>query len=181
MEFFEDASETEKMALSVEDSDGCYVVPAFVGLGAPHWDAYATGLIIGLTRNTSKEHIVRAALEAIAYQSAEVLQCMEADLGHPLKELKIDGGASANNFLIQDQADLLGRTVRRPRNTESTALGAAFLAGLATGVWPNVEAIRNCWQEDRKFEGNISEETRKNRMTGWLRAEERSKKWLSEN
>jgi glycerol kinase len=181
MEFFEDASETEKMALSVEDSDGCYVVPAFVGLGAPHWDAYATGLIIGLTRNTSKEHIVRAALEAVAYQSAEVLQCMEADLGHPLKELKIDGGASANNFLIQDQADLLGRTVRRPRNTESTALGAAFLAGLATGVWPNVEAIRNCWQEDRKFEGNISEETRKSRMTGWLRAEERSKKWLSEN
>ncbi|HCV85622.1 MAG TPA: glycerol kinase, partial [Deltaproteobacteria bacterium] len=105
--------------------------PAFVGLGAPHWDAYARGLIIGLTRNTSKAHIVRAALEAIAYQSAEVLQCMEADLGYPLQELKIDGGASANNFLAQYQADLLGKTVRRPQNAESTALGAAFLAGLA--------------------------------------------------
>ena len=178
MEFFQNASETEKMAMSVEDSDGCYVVPAFVGLGAPHWDAYARGLIIGLTRNTSKAHIVRAALEAIAYQSAEVLQCMEADLGYPLQELKIDGGASANNFLAQDQADLLGRTVRRPKNAESTALGAAFLAGLAVGVWPSIESLKSCWQEDRKFEGTISEDERKVRMTGWLRAEERSKKWM---
>ena len=178
MELFQNASETEKIALSVEDSDGCYVVPAFVGLGAPHWDAYARGLIIGLTRNTSKAHIVRAALEAIAYQSAEVLQCMEADLGYPLQELKIDGGASANNFLAQDQADLLGKTVRRPKNAESTALGAAFLAGLAVNVWPSIESIKSCWHEDRKFEGNISEDNRRTRMTGWLRAEERSKRWV---
>ncbi len=178
MELFQNASETEKLALSVEDSDGCYVVPAFVGLGAPHWDAYARGLIIGLTRNTSKAHIVRAALEAIAYQSAEVLQCMEADLGYPLQELKIDGGASANNFLAQYQADLLGKTVRRPQNAESTALGAAFLAGLAVNVWPSIESLKSCWHEDRKFEGNISEDNRRSRMTGWLRAEERSKRWV---
>ena len=178
MELFQNASETEKLALSVEDSDGCYVVPAFVGLGAPHWDAYARGLIIGLTRNTSKAHIVRAALEAIAYQSAEVLQCMEADLGYPLQELKIDGGASANNFLAQYQADLLGKTVRRPQNAESTALGAAFLAGLAVNVWPSIESLKSCWHEDRKFEGNISEDNRRSLMTGWLRAEERSKRWV---
>ena len=178
MELFQNASETENIALSVEDSDGCYVVPAFVGLGAPHWDAYARGLIIGLTRNTSKAHIVRAALEAIAYQSAEVLQCMEADLGYPLQELKIDGGASTNNFLAQDQADLLGKTVRRPKNAESTALGAAFLAGLAVNVWPSIESLKSCWHEDRKFEGNISEDNRRTRMTGWLRAEERSKRWV---
>jgi glycerol kinase len=103
---------------------------------------------------------------------------MEADLGHPLQELKIDGGASANNFLAQDQADLLGRTVRRPKNAERTALGAAFLAGLAVGVWPNIESLKSCWQEDRKFERTISEDDRKIRMTGWLRAEERSKKWI---
>ena len=178
MELFQNAFETEKLALSVKDSDGCYVVPAFVGLGAPHWDAYARGLIIGLTRNTSKAHIVRAALEAIAYQSAEVLQCMEADLGYPLQELKIDGGASANNFLAQYQADLLGKTVRRPQNAESTALGAAFLAGLAVNVWPSIESLKSCWHEDRKFEGNISEDNRRSRMTGWLRAEERSKRWV---
>ena len=176
--FFQDAAETEAMALSVPDSDGCYVVPAFVGLGAPHWDAYARGLIIGLTRNTSREHIVRAALEAICYQSAEVLQSMEADLGAPLEELRIDGGASANNFLAQDQADLLRRSVRRPQNPESTALGAAFLAGLATGVWSSLEELRTCWQEDRSFVPNLSEAERQQRMKGWLRAEERSKQWI---
>jgi glycerol kinase len=179
MQFFAEVSETETLALSVDNTDGVYLVPAFVGLGAPHWDAYARGLMIGLTRNTSKAHLVRAGLEAIAYQSAEVLQCMEADWGHPLQELRIDGGASANQFLAQFQADIVGLTVRRPQNRESTAMGAAFLAGLATQVWGSQEELRQAWREERSFAPSFSAAERQQRMEGWLRAEERSKQWES--
>jgi glycerol kinase len=178
LELFQDAAETEAMALSVEGSGGVFVVPAFVGLGAPHWDPYARGTIVGLTRDTNRRHLVRAALEAIAFQSAEILQGMAADTGLSLSELRIDGGASANNFLCQFQADLLGLNVTRPKVIETTAMGAAFLAGLGAGVWKSPEEIQSMWQEDRQFQPQFSRDEAASRMKEWARAIERSRNWI---
>ena len=178
LEFFKDASETQAMAESVSDSGGVFVVPAFVGLGAPHWDPYARGTIVGLTRDTNRNHIVRASLEAIAYQSAEVLRSIANDTGVELKELRIDGGAAANDFLCQFQADLLGMKVTRPKILDTTAMGAAFLAGLAVGVWKDQAQIRKLWQEEKTFAANISREDANQKMDAWNRAVERSKGWI---
>ena len=154
------------------------MVPAFVGLGAPHWDPYARGTIVGLTRDTNRNHIVRASLEAIAYQSAEVLRSIASDTRGEVKELRIDGGAAANDFLCQFQADLLGLNVTRPQILETTAMGAAFLAGLAVGVWQDQAQIRNLWQEEKIFTPQISNSDAASLMEDWSRAIERSKSWI---
>ncbi|MBM3476024.1 MAG: glycerol kinase GlpK [Armatimonadetes bacterium] len=171
------AAESETLAASVPDTGGVYLVPAFVGLGAPHWDASARGAIVGLTRGTSRAHIVRAALEAMAYQTADVLQAMEEDLGARLPELRVDGGAAANDFLLQFQADILGAPVVRPKVTETTALGAAYLAGLAVGVWSGTEELAGHWAEDRRFTPDMPAADRGHRTAGWRRAVERSRNW----
>ena len=178
LELFADASETQAMAESVSDSGGVFVVPAFVGLGAPHWDPYARGTIVGLTRDTNRNHIVRASLEAIAYQSAEVLRSIASDTRAEVKELRIDGGAAANDFLCQFQADLLGLNVTRPQILETTAMGAAFLAGLAVGVWQDQAQIGNLWQEEKIFTPQISKGNAASLMEDWSRAIERSKSWI---
>ena len=178
LQLFEDASETQKMAESVSDSGGVFVVPAFVGLGAPHWDPYARGTIVGLSRDTNRNHIVRASLEAIAFQSAEVLQSIAKDTGKEIKELRIDGGAAANDFLCRFQADVLGLHVKRPRILETTAMGAAFLAGLSVGVWKDQEQISKLWKQEKMFSPNISREDSARMMEGWGRAVERAKEWV---
>jgi glycerol kinase len=174
------AAETEALATSVEDNGGVYFVPAFVGLGAPHWDAYARGTIVGLTRGSTREHIARAALESIAYQTSDVLRCMRDDSGIDLTELRVDGGAARNDFLMQFQADILGIPVVRPVNTETTAAGAAFLAGLAVGFWPSVDDLAEMWQRERTFEPSMSKSERERLLSDWTRAVERSRNWKSE-
>lgn len=171
------SGEVEALATSVPSSEGVFLVPAFVGLGAPYWDSYARGTIVGLTRGTGAAHIARAALEAIAYQSAELLTAMGQDSGAPLKELRVDGGASLNNLLMQFQADILGVPVVRPRVTETTALGAAYLAGLAVGYWQGTEEITRQWQMDRTFEPQMDPSEREHRMNRWRQAVERSRAW----
>ena len=172
------SGEIEAFAASVEDTGGVYLVPAFAGLGAPHWDAYARGTMLGLTRGTTRAHIARAALEAIAFQSAELLQAMQQDAGIRLKELRVDGGAAVNAMLIQFQADILGVPVVRPKVLETTALGAAYLAGLATGVWKSIGAISRQWAAGRRFEPAMGRSEAEARMAGWTRALERSKDWI---
>jgi glycerol kinase len=174
-----DAAETEVLARSVEDSGGVYFVPAFVGLGAPYWDAYARGTIIGLTRGTDRRHIVRAALEAICYQSRDVLEAMAADSGIRLETLRADGGAATNNQLMQLQADLLGVPVERPVVTETTALGAAYLAGLAVGFWKGTDEIATQWRTDAEFTPALPVEQRDALYRGWARAVERAGGWVS--
>lgn len=171
------AAETEALAGSVTDTGGVYFVPAFVGLGAPHWDAYARGTIIGLTRGTNRAHLVRAALEAICYQTRDVMDAMTADAGVPLHALRVDGGAVANNLLCQLQADLLGVPVQRPVVTETTALGAAYLAGLAVGVWEGQKGIAAQWQMDREFRPQMAAAERDRLYAGWQRAVQRAKGW----
>ena len=171
------SSDVEKLAASVPDAGGIYFVPAFAGLGAPHWDQYARGLIGGLTRGTTAAHIARAALEGIAFQVADVLSSMEADAGIKLKELRVDGGACANNLLMQFQADLLGVPVVRPAVQETTALGAAYLAGLAVGFWRNLAEISQQWKVDRKFEPAMKTNERDQMRAKWSKALERSKAW----
>ena len=171
------APEVEKLAASVPDNGGIYFVPAFAGLGAPHWDQYARGLLGGLTRGTTGAHIARAALEGIAFQVADVLSSMEADAGIKLKELRVDGGACANNLLMQFQADILGVPVVRPAVQETTALGAAYLAGLAVGFWRNLGEISQQWKVDRKFEPAMKEGDRARMRGEWSKALERSKAW----
>jgi glycerol kinase len=171
------SAEIEALAASVEDAGGVYLVPAFAGLGAPHWDAYARGTMLGLTRGTTRAHIARAALEAIAFQSAELLQSMQKDAGIRLKELRVDGGAAANDMLMQFQADILGVPVLRPKVLETTALGAAYLAGLTTGVWKDTAAIGRQWAVGRRFEPAMGRADARARMAGWTRALERSKGW----
>lgn len=175
-----DAKDTEYFATSVPDSGGVYVVPAFVGLGAPHWDMYARGTIIGITRGTSRNHIIRASLEAIAYQTRDVLDAMMQDTGINLRTLKVDGGASQNNFLMQFQADILGKEVDRPVVTETTALGAAYLAGIAVGFWKNKEEISEKWSIDRKFIPSISEDEREKKYRTWKKAVKRSQMWADD-
>ncbi len=178
LQLFEDASETQAIAESVADSGGVFVVPAFVGLGAPHWDPYARGTIVGLNRDTNRGHIVRASLEAIAFQSAEVLRSIANDTGQEIRELRIDGGAAANDFLCRFQADILGMQVRRPKILETTAMGAAFLAGLAVGVWQDQAQISKLWQQEKMFAPRISGEESAHLMEGWGRAVERAKGWI---
>jgi glycerol kinase len=171
------AAEIEQLAQQVADTGGVYFVPAFVGLGTPHWDPRARGAIVGITRGTTRAHIARATLEAIAFQTCEALEVMQHHSGTTLSELRVDGGASANNFLMQLQADFLGVDVVRPRNIETTALGAAFLAGLKVGYWPNPEAVQALWAPDRRFTPSITEGKRRNALRLWKRAVERSKAW----
>jgi glycerol kinase len=177
LEFFRSAPEIEALAKTVPDTGGVYLVPAFAGLGAPHWDPYARGTIVGLTRGTTKAHIARAALEAIALQTMDVLQAMQADAGIKLKQLRVDGGASANDLLMQLQADLLGVPVVRPKVSETTALGAAYLAGLAVGFWKSQADIAKQWQVDKQFAPAMKAPARKKLASGWERALRRAKAW----
>lgn len=171
------AAESEKYALQVEDTNGAYVVPAFAGLGAPHWDQYARGTIVGITRGCNRDHIIRATLESIAYQTFDVLKAMEGDSGVTLNSLKVDGGACANRFLMQFQADILATVVHKPECIETTALGAAYLAGLAVGFWKDKEEIRRNWSLAETFTPNMLEERREKLINGWKRAVKRSFDW----
>jgi len=170
LQLIEHANETEPLAASVEDTQGVYVVPAFTGLGTPYWNAEARGMITGLTRGSGKAHLVRAALESIAYQTMDVLRVMERESGIRLHELRVDGGAAKNGFLMQFQADMLGVRVTRPKVQETTALGAAFLAGLAVGFWSGCDELKSLWEKDRQFEPGMEEELRNRKYAGWLQA-----------
>lgn len=170
LRLIDSASMTEYMAQNVEDSNGCYVVPAFTGLGAPYWDQYARGTIVGLTRGVNKDHIVRATLESLAYQVNDVLEAMKADSGIELSALKVDGGASANNFLMQTQADISSAPVNRPKCVETTAMGAAYLAGLAVGYWNSPEEVVKNWAIDQIFMPKIEAGKREKMLRGWKRA-----------
>ena len=171
------SSECEALATSVPDNGGVYLVSAFTGLGAPRWDMYARGAIVGLTRGSTKAHIARAALEGIAYQVKDLLDAMESDAGENLSVLRVDGGASVNNFLLQFQSDMLRKPIDRPQMVETTAFGAAFLAGLATGVWSSVDEIKKLRKSDRIFEPVMDESDAEKLHATWLRAVERSANW----
>ncbi len=177
LKLINDAADTEYFAKKVEDSNGVYVVPAFVGLGSPYWDMYARGTIVGLTRGANRNHIIRATLESIAYQSRDLLDAMKEDSGIDLTALKVDGGAVNNNFLMQFQSDILGTDVLRPEVTETTALGAAYLAGLAVGFWKDKSEITNSWKVNKKFESIMGEEERAKFYKGWKKAVSRSMEW----
>lgn len=172
------SDEVEALAASVPDTDGVVFVPAFAGLGAPHWDAYARGTIVGMTRGTTKAHIARAALASIAYQTVDILRAMQNDSGIELQELRVDGGASKNDLLMQFQADVLGVPVVRPVITETTALGAAYLAGIAVEFWKSQDEVAAQWQRERRFDPRMSEEERNNRLDQWHRAVERASAWV---
>ena len=174
-----DSAEVEALARSVPDHGGVYVVPAFTGLGSPHWDPYARGTIVGLTRGTERGHLARAARESLAFQSAELLEAMQADADEPLRELRVDGGASRNDFLMQFQADLLGVPVVRPRVVETTSLGAAYLAGLGVGFWQSHDELASQWQVERRFEPAMPRDEAQSRMHEWSRAVQRSRGWGS--
>ena len=177
MRFFNDSADAEYYAQKVPDNGGVYLVPAFTGLGAPHWDMYARGTIVGITRGTKREHIIRAAQESIAYQVADLVRAMEADTGLPMTSLKADGGASRDRFLMQFQADIINCEVRRPAIRETTALGAAYLAGLATGVWKDIDEIRGLWACDTVFTPDMEEEQRQRMLADWDDAVGRSRNW----
>ncbi len=180
LKFIESSMDSEYMALKVPDTNGCYVVPAFTGLGAPHWDQYARGTIVGLTRGCNKYHIIRATLDSLCYQTCDVLRAMEADSGIRLAALKVDGGASSNNYLMQTQADLTDSPVLRPTCVETTAMGAAYLAGLAVGYWASREEIRSHWAVDRKFVPAIDEAQRQYRLKQWNKALRCAYAWAKE-
>ena len=174
------ASETEEYCLKVADTSGVYVVPSFTGLGAPYWNPYARGTIVGLTRGASKEHLIRATVESLAYQTADVLRAMEKDAGLSITSLKVDGGASANNFLMQFQSDILNAEVIRPQCVETTAMGAAFLAGLAAGYWADMEEVRDSWALGHVFSPQMPGEVRKELLSGWARAVRASVAWAQD-
>ena len=180
MRLIDSSPDSEYMANKVKDTNGCYVVPAFTGLGAPHWDQYARGTIVGITRGVNKYHIIRATLESLAYQTNDVLQAMKADSGIGLCALKVDGGASANNFLMQSQADIINAPVKRPKCVETTAMGAAYLAGLAVGYWVSKEEVIKNWAMDKVFEPSISDEERRTKIAGWNKAVKYSFGWAKE-
>lgn len=180
MHLIDSVADSEYMAKKVNNTNGCYVVPAFTGLGAPHWDPYARGTIVGITRGVNRYHIVRATLESIVCQVNEVLGAMEADSGIELTSLRVDGGASANNFLMQAQADITGSPVKRPKCIETTAMGAAYLAGLAVGYWNSLEEIKQNWAVDQIFEPSISEKERQKKIKGWNKAVRCSYLWAKE-
>lgn len=177
MQLIQTSKESEDCALAVEDSNGVYVVPAFTGLGAPHWDQYARGTVVGLTRGVNKNHFVRATLESLAYQTYDVLKAMETDSGIKLSALKVDGGACANNFLMQFQSDILDTKVERPECVETTALGAAYLAGIAVGYWKDIDDVRANWKLERTFEPNMADDYRNRSIEGWHEAVKRSTHW----
>lgn len=181
LKIIDSSEDSEYMAKKVEDTNGCYVVPAFTGLGAPYWDQYARGTIVGLTRGVNKYHIIRATLESIAYQVCDVVKAMEADSGISLSSLKVDGGASANDFLMQTQADIVQVPVKRPSCVETTAMGAAYLAGLAVGYWKNREEIIKNWEVEQSFEPVLEKEERDKKMKGWERAVTCSYGWAKED
>ena len=176
----ESSPDSEKYCLSVPDTNGVYVVPAFTGLGAPYWDQYARGTIVGITRGTKKNHIIRATLESIAYQVEGVISAMEADAGIEIRSLNVDGGASANNFLMQFQSDILGVDVLRPQCVETTALGAAYLAGIAVGYWEDVEDVRANWALSRTFHADMTDEKRRHLLKGWKKAVGRAFEWVED-
>ena len=180
MKMIDSAVDSEYMATRVNGTHGCYVVPAFTGLGAPHWDQYARGTIVGITRGTNKNHIIRATLESIAYQVKDVISAMEADAGVEICSLNVDGGASANNFLMQFQADIIQAPVNRPACVETTARGAAYLAGLAVGYWKNKEEVRSNQQIERVFHPNMQKEERERKVKGWNKAVKYAYGWAKE-
>ena len=180
MRLIDSSEDSEYMANKVPDTNGCYVVPAFTGLGAPHWDPYARGTIVGITRGVNKYHVIRATLESLAYQVNDVLKAMEADAGITLSSLKVDGGASANNFLMQSQADISNAPVNRPRCVETTAMGAAYLAGLAVGYWENKEEVLKNWASDRIFMPEIQAEEREKKVKGWNKAVRYAYHWAKD-
>ncbi|HEX6691863.1 MAG TPA: FGGY-family carbohydrate kinase, partial [Burkholderiales bacterium] len=179
MGFFNSSKEVERLAASVLDSGDVYIVPAFTGLGAPYWDANARGTIVGITRGTSRAHLARAALESIAFQSADLLEAMQQDAASPVAELRVDGGAAANDLLMQFQADLLGVPVVRPKILETTALGAAYLAGLTTSLWGSREELAAKWQEERRFLPQMERKDAEARMLRWRDAVSRSRSWTT--
>lgn len=181
MKLIDSSADSEYMARKVKDTNGCYVVPAFTGLGAPHWDQYARGTIVGITRGVNKCHIIRATLESIAYQTNDVLQAMKADSGMEMNSLKVDGGASANDFLMQAQADIINAPVNRPSCVETTAMGAAYLAGLAVGYWKSKEEVLQNWAIDKIFQPEISEEERTKKVSGWNKAVKYAFGWEKED
>lgn len=180
LQIIESAEESESLALTVEDNGGVYMVPALAGLGAPHWDPYARGSIIGLTRGSTKAHLTRAALESICYQVNDVVSSMNADTGTKMTELRVDGGAVANNLLLQFQSDILDAAVVRPNVLETTAQGAAYLAGLAVGFWGSLDDIKNQWSQDKRFEPAMEDDQRSKLLKNWGRAVDRSKGWIEE-
>ena len=180
LRLIDSSPDSEYMATKVPDTNGCYVVPAFTGLGAPHWDQYARGIIVGLTRGVNKYHIIRATLDSLCYQTNDVLRAMEADSGIRLAALKVDGGACANNYLMQTQADIINAPVQRPRCAETTAMGAAYLAGLAVGYWASKEDVVKNWAIDRTFAPNIGAEEREKRIHGWNKALRCAYGWAKE-
>ena len=177
MQLIKTSKDSEDCALAVEDSNGVYMVPAFTGMGAPYWDQYARGTVVGLTRGVNKNHFVRATLESLAYQTYDVLKAMESDSGIKLSALKVDGGACANNFLMQFQSDILDTRVERPECVETTALGAAYLAGIAVGYWKDIEDIKANWKLERTFEANMVETCGEKSIQGWHEAVKRAKGW----
>lgn len=180
LKLIDSAADSEYMAKKVPDTNGCYVVPAFTGLGAPHWNQYARGTIVGLTRGCNKYHLIRATIDSLAYQVHDVLAAMKNDAGIALGALKVDGGASTNNYLMQTQADLIGAPVMRPVCVESTAMGAAYLAGLAVGYWKNTDEIRQNWAVEREFFPEISAKERAARLKGWRKAVRCATAWTQE-
>ncbi len=177
LRIIDSAPDSEYLASQVDDTNGCYVVPAFTGLGAPYWDQYARGAIVGLTRGVNKKHLIRATLESLAYQTNDVLKAMQEDSGIALQALKVDGGASMNNFLMQFQSDIIDAPVKRPACIETTAMGSAYLAGLATGFWSSTEDVRRNWQISRTFEASMSAEDRNEKLDGWKKAVTRTFDW----
>ena len=181
LRIIDSAPDSEYMAKKVKDTNGCYVVPAFTGLGAPHWDQYARGTIVGITRGVNKYHIIRATLESLAYQVNDVLVAMKADSGIDLAALKVDGGASANDFLMQTQANIINAPVNRPQCVETTAMGAAYLAGLAVGYWDSKEDVLQNWEIDKTFEPKIDDEQRNKMIKGWNKAVKYAYGWAKED
>ena len=180
LRIIDDAAECSELAKKVEDTGGVYLVPAFTGLSAPYWDMYARGTIVGITRGTSREHIARSAMESIAYQTRDVIEAMEADAGQKAGSLRVDGGATRSDFLMQFQADILGITVERPVITEMAALGACYLAGLGVGFWESKEEIEGYWKIDRTYEPAMGEDRKEHLYGDWKRAVERSLRWEKE-
>ena len=180
MRMVRSSAQTEEYCTACEDTGGVYIVPAFAGLGAPYWDQYARGTVVGLTRGTSKEQFIRATVESMAYQAYDVIEAMEKDSGLQVTELKVDGGASANGFLMQFQSDILQADIVRPQCIETTALGAAYLAGLAVGYWKSLQEIRENWQIERRFEGRMDPERRDKLIKGWKRAVRAAVAWAEE-
>jgi len=180
MRLIDSAEDSEYMAKKVKDTNGCYVVPAFTGLGAPYWNQYARGTIVGITRGVNKYHIIRATLEAIAFEAYDVLSAMERDCGIRLSSLKVDGGASANNFLMQTQSDIINAAVLRPKCVETTAIGAAYLAGLAVGYWKDKNEVLSNWEIDKTFSPEIDDAEREKKLSGWHKAVKNSFNWAEE-